>query len=49
MVREKAAFLVCAILLTPSTFCAGDGTLIVVTQSDGTYLLFKGEELSIPF
>ena len=44
VVREKEAFLACVTLLTPSTFRAGDGTLIVVTQSDGTYLLFKGEE-----
>ena len=47
VVREKEAFLACTILLTPSTFRAGDGTLIVVTQSDGTYLLFKGEELCL--
>lgn len=47
MVREKEAFLACVTLLTPSTFRAGDGTLIVVTQSDGTYLLFKGEELCL--
>ena len=47
--ENKQAFLTSATLshLFSSPYMSGDGTLIVVTQSDGTYLLFKGEELCL--